>query len=137
MLTQEIIRKKRDGQALSRDEITYFARGIGNQSISEGQIAAFAMAVFFQGMSLDERVALTEGMRDSGETLSWDDLDGPAIDKHFRLLYWHKPNFTISRVPEKSNLSYQSGKWRLIRDGDIYRPADSAIAAFLLKYQQY
>ena len=44
MLTQEIIRKKRDGQALSRDEIRYFAQGIGNQSISEGQIAAFAMA---------------------------------------------------------------------------------------------
>jgi thymidine phosphorylase len=40
------------------------------------------MAVFFRGMSLDERVALTEGMRDSGEILSWDDLDGPAIDKH-------------------------------------------------------
>jgi thymidine phosphorylase len=82
MLIQEIIRKKRDGQALSCDEIRYFAQGIGNQSISEGQIAAFAMAVFFRGMSLDERVALTEGMRDSGEILSWDDLDGPAIDKH-------------------------------------------------------
>ncbi len=82
MLIQEIIRKKRDGQALSRDEIRYFTRGIGNQSISEGQIAAFAMAVFFRGMSLDERVALTKGMRDSGEILAWDDLDGPAIDKH-------------------------------------------------------
>ncbi|MEN8783096.1 MAG: thymidine phosphorylase [Akkermansiaceae bacterium] len=82
MLPQEIIRKKRDGQALNRDEIALFTRGIGDHSISEGQIAAFAMAVFFQGMSIDERVALTEGMRDSGEILSWDDLDGPAIDKH-------------------------------------------------------
>ena len=82
MLPQEIIRRKRDGQQLSRDEISYFARGIGDQSISEGQIAAFAMAVFFQGMTMDERVALTEGMRDSGEILSWRGLDGPVIDKH-------------------------------------------------------
>ena len=82
MLPQEIIRKKRDGQALTGEEIAFFARGIGDHSISEGQIAAFAMAVFFRGMSLDERVALTEGMRDSGETLAWTDLDGPVIDKH-------------------------------------------------------
>lgn len=67
---------------MSREEIAFFAKGIGDQTISEGQIAAFAMAVFFQGMTLDERVALTEGMRDSGETLSWSELDGPVIDKH-------------------------------------------------------
>ncbi|MFT6596666.1 MAG: thymidine phosphorylase, partial [Akkermansiaceae bacterium] len=82
MIPQEIIRKKRDGQALTRKEIAFFSKGIADQSISEGQIAAFAMAVFFQGMTLDERVALTEGMRDSGETLSWPELDGPVIDKH-------------------------------------------------------
>ncbi|MDB4265435.1 thymidine phosphorylase [bacterium] len=82
MIPQEIIRKKRDGQALSREEIAFFSKGIADQSITEGQIAAFAMAVFFQGMSLDERVALTEGMRDSGETLAWPELDGPVIDKH-------------------------------------------------------
>jgi thymidine phosphorylase len=52
MLIQEIIRKKRDGQALSRDEIRHFAQGIGDQSISEGQIAAFAMAVFSGGCRL-------------------------------------------------------------------------------------
>ena len=81
MLPQEIIRKKRDGAVLSKEEIAFFSKGIGDGTISEGQIAAFAMAVFFNGMSLDERVALTEGMRDSGEVLSWS-LDGPVIDKH-------------------------------------------------------
>lgn len=81
MLPQEIIRKKRDGDSLTREEIAFFSKGIGDGSISEGQIAAFAMAVFFNGMSLDERVALTEGMRDSGEVLTWA-LDGPVIDKH-------------------------------------------------------
>lgn len=82
MLPQEIIRKKRDGQVLAPEEILAFAQGIGDNTISEGQIAAFAMAVFFRGMTLDERVALTEGMRDSGSVLRWEDTDGPVIDKH-------------------------------------------------------
>ena len=60
MIPQEIIRKKRDGERLSKAEIAFFSEGIGNGSISEGQIAAFAMAVYFKGMTLDERVALTE-----------------------------------------------------------------------------
>jgi len=82
MLPQEIIRKKRDGQALSPAEISFFTTGIGDGSISEGQIAAFAMAVYFRGMTLDERVALTEGMRDSGSVLCWKGMEGPVIDKH-------------------------------------------------------
>lgn len=82
MLPQEIIRKKRDGLGLDRREIAFFAQGIGDGTISEGQIAAFAMAVYFQGMSLDERVALTEGMRDSGSVLQWQGMSGPVIDKH-------------------------------------------------------
>ena len=83
-LPQEIIRKKRDGETLSAAEITAFASGIADQSIGEGQIAAFAMAVFFNGMDNDERVALTLAMRDSGDVLEWQslDLDGPVIDKH-------------------------------------------------------
>ncbi|MGJ8724494.1 MAG: thymidine phosphorylase [Roseibacillus sp.] len=82
MLPQEIIRKKRDGEVLAKEEILLFASGIGDGTISEGQIAAFAMAVFFKGMTLDERVALTEGMRDSGSVLRWEGMDGPVIDKH-------------------------------------------------------
>lgn len=83
-LPQEIIRRKRDGITLSRDEIQFFSRGIGDGSISEGQIAAFAMAVYFKGLDSEERVALTLAMRDSGDVLAWDDLglSGPVIDKH-------------------------------------------------------
>lgn len=83
-LPQEIIRKKRDGSPLSRAEIEFFARGIGDNSITEGQIAAFAMAVFFQGLTMDERIILTLAMRDSGDVLSWEslNLNGPIIDKH-------------------------------------------------------
>ena len=50
--------------------------------VTEGQISAFAMAVFFNGMSRDEAVALTLGMRDSGTVLDWSDLPGPVTDKH-------------------------------------------------------
>jgi len=70
MLPQEIIRRKRDGKALSRQEIASFIEGLSRETISEGQVAAFAMAVFFQGMSPDEIVALTLAMRDSGDVLS-------------------------------------------------------------------
>jgi thymidine phosphorylase len=84
MLPQEIIRKKRDGQELSREEIAFIARGITDASLSEGQVAAFAMAVFFRGMSTVERVAMTLGLVRSGVTLDWTDADlpGPLIDKH-------------------------------------------------------
>lgn len=84
MLPQEIIRRKRDGRTLDPAEIAFFVRGLADGSIGEGQIAAFAMAVFFRGMSMDERVALTREMTRSGTRLRWDDLDlaGPVLDKH-------------------------------------------------------
>jgi thymidine phosphorylase len=83
-LTQEIIRKKRDRQALSGDEIADFVRGVVDGSVANEQVAAFAMAVYFNDMSLSECVALTLAQRDSGQVLSWDafDLPGPLIDKH-------------------------------------------------------
>ncbi|WP_018633529.1 thymidine phosphorylase [Neomegalonema perideroedes] len=82
MLPQEIIRRKRDGKTLSADEIKDFIGGLTRNEVSEGQAAAFAMAVFFQKMEVAERVALTEAMRDSGEVLDWSDLPGPTVDKH-------------------------------------------------------
>lgn len=83
-LPQEIIRKKRNGEALSTQEIQFFIQGITNNTIGEGQIAALAMAVYFKDMTMDERVALTCAMRDSGMVLNWDHLNlgGPIVDKH-------------------------------------------------------
>ncbi|WP_426208034.1 thymidine phosphorylase [Massilia sp. TWP1-3-3] len=83
-LTQEIIRKKRDGGALSAEEIQFFVRGITDNSVTEGQIAALAMAVFFNDMNMDERVAFTLAMRDSGQVMEWKSLNlpGPVVDKH-------------------------------------------------------
>ncbi|MCA1768088.1 MAG: thymidine phosphorylase, partial [Idiomarina sp.] len=83
-LPQEVIRRKRDGIGLSEIDIQQFVNGICDESISEGQIAALAMAVYFQGMSVQEKTALTVAMRDSGDVLNWQQeaLNGPVLDKH-------------------------------------------------------
>lgn len=84
MIPQEVIRRKRDGQALSAAEIGSFVAGIGTGTVTEAQVAAFAMAVFFRDLDREERVALTRAMTTSGEVLSWQDLalPGPVLDKH-------------------------------------------------------
>ncbi len=83
-MPQEIIRKKRDGHALSEEEIRFFINGVRDNSVSEGQIAALAMTIYFHDMTLPERVALTMAMRDSGSVLNWTSLglNGPVVDKH-------------------------------------------------------
>lgn len=83
-LPQEIIRKKRDGEVLTADEINFFIQGVANNTVSEGQIAAFAMTIFFNEMAMDERIALTCAMRDSGMVIDWSHMNfgGPIVDKH-------------------------------------------------------
>lgn len=84
MLPQETIRRKRNGEKLSPEEIAIFVHGITTGEVSEMQAAAFAMSVFFQGMSAPEIVALTLAMRDSGPVLAWpsSEFPGPIVDKH-------------------------------------------------------
>ena len=81
MIPQEIIRRKRDGHPLPAAEIEAFIAGLVDGHVTEGQAAAFAMAVFFRGMDRDECVALTRAMTESGARMEWD-LPGPALDKH-------------------------------------------------------
>lgn len=85
MIPQSVIRKKRDGKEISRDEIRSFIKGTTDGSISEGQIGAFTMAVFLNGMSTGELVELALAMRDSGRVLDWGPYgldDRRLIDKH-------------------------------------------------------
>lgn len=84
MLIQEIIRKKRDKQVLSKEEIQFYIQGVTDGSISEGQIAAMCMAIYFNDLNLDERTAITLAMRDSGDSLNWEkyNLNAPTLDKH-------------------------------------------------------
>lgn len=81
MLPQEIIRAKRDGHRLDADEIDRFVAGLTSGAVADSQAAAFAMAVYFRGMDVDECVSLTRAMTHSGTQLRWD-LAGPVVDKH-------------------------------------------------------
>ena len=81
MLPAEVIRRKRDGNELSADEIAFLVSGITDGGLSDAQVGALAMALFLRGMSGPERVSLTTAMRDSGTVLAWD-LDRPVADKH-------------------------------------------------------
>ena len=83
-LPQELLRRKRDGEALAAAELAVIATGLADGSLSDAQAAAFAMAVYFRGMTPDERTALTLAMRDSGGVLDWrgESLPGPVLDKH-------------------------------------------------------
>ena len=84
MLIQEIIRKKRDGGTLSAAEIGALVEAVTRDEAAAPQAAAFAMSVFFRGLSDAETVALTTAMRDSGPVLAWpkSEFPGPIVDKH-------------------------------------------------------
>lgn len=84
MSISETIRRKRDGLILNQEEIDTFIGGLVDDSVAPEQAAAFAMAVFFKGMSAEESATLTRAMTDSGEILSWDEdtLGGAVVDKH-------------------------------------------------------
>jgi thymidine phosphorylase len=84
MTPAEVIRTKRDGQALNDAQIAAFVAGLVDRSWSEGQVAALAMAVVLRGMTRRETVALTRSMTRSGTVLDWSGvrLEGPILDKH-------------------------------------------------------
>ena len=84
MIPQEIIRKKRDNQVLSNEEISEFVKGLTDGSFSESQIAAMSMAIFSNGMTPEETVLLTEAMTQSGDIIDWKDIvDSELVcDKH-------------------------------------------------------
>ncbi|HEX5980247.1 MAG TPA: thymidine phosphorylase [Thermoleophilaceae bacterium] len=84
MLIAELVRRKRDGGELTADEIEFLVKGITDGSVSDAQVGALAMAILLQGMTADERIALTGAKTRSGDVLDWSDagLPGPALDKH-------------------------------------------------------
>ena len=77
-----LLEKKRDGGALSREEIRALIEGYVRGEVPDYQMAALAMAVFFRGMDDEETVALTTAMRDSGDVFLWPAGTPPKVDKH-------------------------------------------------------
>ena len=82
MLTKWIIERKRDGVELKPEEIEALIQGYTIGEVPDYQMAAFAMAVYFRGMTPAETAALTKAMMHSGEVLSFDDEPRPSADKH-------------------------------------------------------
>src|ERR671917_333407 len=82
MRPQDIIRRKRDGGELSREEVASFVEGVVGGGWADYQSAALMMAVFFNGMTTAEMEALTQAMLHSGEVLDFSDVELPKADKH-------------------------------------------------------
>ncbi len=82
MRPQDVIRKKRDGKSLSRDEIDFFISGVTSGRIADYQVSALLMAIYLNGMDESEQQALTEAMLNSGNILDFSDIPKPKADKH-------------------------------------------------------
>jgi pyrimidine-nucleoside phosphorylase len=79
---QDVIRKKRDGLSLSREEIDFFIAGVTSGRIADYQVSALLMAIYLNGMDETEQQALTEAMLNSGNILDFSDIPKPKADKH-------------------------------------------------------
>lgn len=82
MRMYDIIRKKRDGEELTKEEIDFFIKGYVDESIPDYQAAALCMAIYFKGMTLKETAFLTFAVRDSGVKLDLKEVNGIRVDKH-------------------------------------------------------
>lgn len=82
MRPQDVIRKKRDGEELSRAEIDFFVAGVTKEDIADYQVSALLMAIYLNGMNEAEQQALTEAMLRSGITLDFSSIAKPKADKH-------------------------------------------------------
>jgi len=82
MRAVDVIRRKRDGLELSREEVEAFARAAADGSWPDYQLSALLMAIFLKGMTPGEAAALTGAMANFGTRYRWDDVEGPKVDKH-------------------------------------------------------
>jgi len=98
ILPQEIIRIKRDGQTLNESQIHNFVNGLVDGTFSDSQVGAMAMAIFQQGLSVDEKVTLTKAMMNSGDVLSWEGYDAPVVDKHSTGGVGDKVSFMLAAI---------------------------------------
>lgn len=97
-LPQELIRKKRDGQTLSDQELQFFVTGLVDGQFSDAQVGAMAMAIYQHDMTTNERIAFTKAMMNSGKVLNWSGLNGPVVDKHSTGGVGDKVSFMLAAI---------------------------------------
>ncbi|WP_066057718.1 pyrimidine-nucleoside phosphorylase [Robertmurraya korlensis] len=78
----DLIEKKRDGHELTKEEIDFMIKGYTDEDIPDYQMSAMAMAIFFQDMTISERVHLTMAMVESGDQIDLSSIEGVKVDKH-------------------------------------------------------
>lgn len=81
MNVAQIIADKRDGKELDEEQISFLIKGYSDESVPDYQMSALAMAVFFQGMTLEETTVFTRCMIESGDRMKWSNSK-PSVDKH-------------------------------------------------------
>jgi thymidine phosphorylase len=98
LLPQEIIRTKRNGGSLSQEQIQNFVDGLVTKNFNDAQVGSMAMAIFQQGMQTSEIIDFTSAMKNSGDVLSWPELDGPIVDKHSTGGVGDKVSFMLAAI---------------------------------------
>ncbi|ARD46165.1 thymidine phosphorylase [Colwellia sp. PAMC 21821] len=98
LLPQEIIRTKRNGGSLSKEQIQSFVDGLVTQDFNDAQAGSMAMAIFQKGMETREIIDFTMAMKNSGDVLSWPELEGPIVDKHSTGGVGDKVSFMLAAI---------------------------------------
>src|SRR5437868_13831156 len=94
----DLIRRKRDGHELTRDEIQFIVRGYTEAHSPDYQMSAWLMAVLLRGMTGQEIATLTEAMLHSGVTLEWSDLPAKKADNHSTGARGVKTSLILARI---------------------------------------
>ena len=98
LLPQEIIRTKRNGDSLTKAQIQSFVDGLVTKDFNDAQAGSMAMAIFQQGMETREIIDFTMAMKNSGDVLSWPELEGPVVDKHSTGGVGDKVSFMLAAI---------------------------------------
>src|SRR5258708_26225282 len=112
MLVTDLIRRKRDGVELQRDEIEFLVNGYTRDQIPDYQMSSWLMAVLLRGMTRAELAALTESMLNSGQVLDFSELPAAKVDKH-----------STGGVGDKTSLIIAS----IVAAGGLYFPMMSVL----------
>ncbi|MFP5229025.1 MAG: thymidine phosphorylase [Acidobacteriota bacterium] len=101
----DLIRKKRDGEELTQEEIRFLVEGAARETIPEEQLSAWLMAAFLRGLTLAELDTLTTAMRFSGEVLDHTGLGRKTVDKHSTGGVGDKTSFLVAPIAAAAGLA--------------------------------